>query len=296
MNEDFVDLHIHTNCSDGVFTPKEAVRYACKKGLKAIAITDHDTTKGIDEALDEGKKTGVEIIPGIELAAELNEFKKSEMHILGYYINHKDEKLNEFLDILMDSRRKRAITILEKLNDLNIKLETKEIDDKIKSGSSIGRLHIAKQLLKQGFASTIPEVFQKYLGIGKAAYVPKFKLKPEEAIKIILHSGGIPVLAHPYYGHYSNKNLLKRLIKEGLAGIEVWHTNHSPSIIKRFQEISKELNLIATGGSDCHGAINGREAIMGTLKISYKTVEDLKNYLKIRNNDTKNILQVKDNE
>lgn len=285
QKEFFVDLHIHTSFSDGVFSPTQVVAYASQVGLSAISITDHDTVDGVQEAIDAGKKYGVEVIPGIELSAELDNITKTEMHILGYYINWKSKSFNEALAVFKKVRIQRAKDIFEKLKTLNINLQPEglisDMGDKI-----IGRLHFAKALLEKKYVSSISEAFQKYLGLDKPAYVPKHYISPKDAISLIIKAGGIPVLAHPYYGHYSNKNIFKGLINDGLMGIEAWHNRHPQNIVKKFLGIAEDMNLIATGGSDCHGGYGNELPLMGKIKVPYSVVEALEE--KKRQLDKKN--------
>jgi hypothetical protein len=276
-NIKYVDLHIHTNYSDGTFTPEEAVQNAKKVGLTAIAITDHDCVAGIDAAMAEGERIGVEVISGVELSTEIDCPERSEMHILGYLLNWKNAQLQESLSLFQKSRQKRANQINDKLSKMGLLLGKEKLDELSKI-HCVGRLHFAKALLEAGYVATLNEAFQKYLSFGKPAYVPKFHLKPEEAISLILKTGGIPVLAHPYYGHYSNKNMLNSLVRSGLAGIEVWHSRHGESTVNNFLKLTKELNLLATGGSDCHGVFGGEPAAMGRIKIPYSVVENLKKH------------------
>ncbi|MBR4633143.1 MAG: PHP domain-containing protein [Elusimicrobia bacterium] len=275
QKEYFVDLHIHTCFSDGIFTPEQVVEYSSRVGLSAISITDHDTVDGVQRAVEAGKKYGVEIISGIELSAELDNVTRTEMHILGYYVNWKSKSFNDALAVFKKVRIQRAKGIFEKLKNLNIELDPEGlisgVGDKV-----IGRLHFAKALLEKKYVSSISEAFQKYLGLDKPAYVPKHYLSPKDAISLIIRAGGIPVLAHPYYGHYSNKNIFKGLINDGLMGIEAWHTSHPQHIIKKFLSIADEMNLVATGGSDCHGAY-GKNAtpLIGKMKVPYSVLEAL---------------------
>jgi predicted metal-dependent phosphoesterase TrpH len=277
-NAKFVDLHIHTNFSDGSFYPEEAVEYASKIGLSAIAITDHDSVDGIESALEAGKKFDVEIIPGIELSAELQAASSSsEIHILGYYLNCKSDLLMEKLEELKKQRYLRALEILKKLKAVGVVLD----DDFVVNSKSkaLGRLHFAQKLLEEGFVSNVQEAFQKYLSQGRAAFVPKVSFPVKDAIKLILDSDGIPVVAHPYYIYNNDvEKIFDELSSNGLAGIEVWHTKHNAKSVKKFLRISQKLGLIATGGSDCHGKFNFEPIIMGSLRISYSTVDNLKKH------------------
>ena len=287
--EFFVDLHIHTNYSDGVFTPSEAVAYASKVGLSAISITDHDTIDGIEEALNAGKHCGVEVIPGIELSAELDNITKTEMHILGYYINWKSQAFTDALSVFKRVRVQRAKEIFAKLDFMGIKLNPEGLIVNV-GKKVIGRLHFAKALLEGKYVTSISDAFQKYLGLDKPAYVPKHYITPADAISLIIRAGGIPVLAHPYYGHYSNKNIFKGLINDGLMGIEAWHNRHPQHIVKKFLSIAEEMNLIATGGSDCHGAYGDDIPIMGKIKVPYSVVETLEEKKRQLDEKNKNVL------
>lgn len=286
QKEFFVDLHIHTNFSDGVFTPTQVVEYASQVGLSAISITDHDTVSGVEEAIEAGKKYGVEVIPGIELSAELDNITRTEMHILGYYVNWKSKAFNDALAIFKKVRKQRAKDIFAKLKALNINLNPEGLIERI-GDRIVGRLHFAKALLEKKYVSTISEAFQLYLGLDKPAYVPKYYVSPKDAISLIIRAGGIPVLAHPYYGHYSNKNIFKGLINDGLMGIEAWHNRHPQHIVKKFLSIADDLDLIATGGSDCHGVYgNETSPLIGKVKVPYSVVEALEE--KKRQLDEKN--------
>lgn len=270
-----IDLHVHTTCSDGTFTPEEAVQCAARFGLAAIAITDHDSLDGIPAALEEGKRSGVEVIAGVELSAEVHNIERSEMHILGYFVNWHNAVLQDQLALFRNARKKRAEEILRKLAEAGAPLD----DERLLAnpgGRAIGRLHIAKALIEKSHVRTINDAFHLYLGVGKPAYVPKFRLTPDQAIKLILRSGGIPVLAHPYYGHYSNRNILHGLLNSGLKGIEVWHSKHSPSTSDMFLKLARELNLLPTGGSDCHGPYSDDPPLMGNIKVEYSVLESLK--------------------
>jgi len=273
----YVDLHIHTNWSDGSLTPSEVVGYAAKMKLAAISITDHDSVDGIDEAVEAASKTSLEVIPGIELSSEVGNSQKAEMHILGYYIDYKSPKLNETLDIFKKTRLERAHEILKRLKKLGINLQDESfIENAGNAGKkSIGRLHFAKALLEEGFVGSVPEAFNRFLAPDKPAYVPKYYMTASEAIKLIRSVGGVPVMAHPYYTHYNDKEMLRSLVNDGLMGIEAWHIKHPDSMVKKFLNIAQEFDLIATGGSDCHGPYKNEPPVMGKVKVPYSAVENL---------------------
>ena len=276
VQEFFVDLHVHTNFSDGALSPSETVELASKLKLAAISITDHDTVDGFEEAFEAGKKFGVEVISGVELSSELETLKKHETHILGYYVNTKSKTLQDTLNIFKKTRIKRANEILKKLSGLGVNLKSEELLKDADKGV-IGRLHFAKAIVEEEFAANISDAFYKYLSPDKPAYVPKMVISPKDAIELIIKAGGIPVLAHPYYGHYCNKNVLKGLINDGLMGIEAWHIKHPASVVKKFLALASELDLIPTGGSDCHGPFKEEAAVLGKVKVPYSVVEALEN-------------------
>ena len=274
MSELYVDLHIHTNWSDGSFTPSEVVEYASKMKLAAISITDHDAVDGIDEAVKAASKTSLEVIPGIELSSEVGNSQKAEMHILGYYIDYKSAKLNEVLNIFKKARLERAHEILSRLKKLGIVLHDESFIENA-GKKAIGRLHFAKALLEEGVVGSVPEAFNRFLAPDKPAYVPKYHMTASEAIKLIRSVGGVPVMAHPYYTHYNDKEMLRSLVNDGLMGIEAWHIKHPDSMVKKFLNIAQEFDLIATGGSDCHGPYKNEPPAMGKIKVPYSVVENL---------------------
>ncbi|MDR2067139.1 MAG: PHP domain-containing protein [Endomicrobium sp.] len=278
MNQDhkFIDMHIHTNYSDGAFSPTEVIEYASKVELLAISITDHDCVSGIDEALSVAKKNNIEVIPGIELSCQVeNCLQKMEMHILGYFIDYKSKKLQNILSTFKQTRYARALTILDKLKEHNIVFKDKIFIQNAQN-QSIGRLHFAKALVMEGFVGSVQEAFQRYLSYDKPAYVPKHYMSPIEAIELILSVGGLPVMAHPYYMHYNDKDMLKNLVDNGLAGIEVWHVKHTDGLVKKLLALAREFNLIVTGGSDCHGPFKKDIPTMGRIKVPYYVLDELK--------------------
>lgn len=275
----YIDLHIHTTESDGSLTPSQVVRYAKEKGLKAIAITDHDTIHGNEEAIKEGISAGVEVIPGVEISVD---YSPGTMHMLGYFITTEDPILNEKLTLLQDSRADRNPKIIEKLNKLGLSLTYDEVVQ-VSGGGQVGRPHIAQILMKKGYTKSIKEAFDKYLGKGAPAYLDKFRLSAVEAITMITDAGGIPVLAHPFTLHLKSSDeldaLLKKLVNQGLQGLEVYYSEHDERKTSSYRLLAKRYNLAITGGSDFHGK-NMKGIDLGTgrgnLKIPYTVLENLK--------------------
>ena len=275
----YIDLHIHTTESDGSLTPSQVVHYAKEKGLKAIAITDHDTIHGNEEAIKEGISEGVEVIPGVEISVD---YSPGTMHMLGYFITTEDPILNEKLTLLQDSRADRNPRIIEKLNKLGLSLTYDEVVQ-VSGGGQVGRPHMAQVLMEKGYIKSIKEAFDKYLGKGAPAYLDKFRLSAVEAITMITDAGGIPVLAHPFTLHLKSSDeldaLLKKLVNQGLQGLEVYYSEHDERKTSSYKLLAKRYNLAITGGSDFHGK-NIKGIDLGTgrgkLKIPYTVLENLK--------------------
>lgn len=268
-----IDLHIHTTASDGLLTPKKVIYWAHKKNLKAVAITDHDTTNGIQEALIAGRRYNITVVPGIEINTNLNAL---EIHILGYYINYKDKEFQNCLSEIRNARYHRAEKIINRLKQLGIMITMDEVVNTADT-ATIGRPHIARVLEKHHYVKNKKEAFEKYIGEGKPAFVERYKITPIEAIKTILDNGGIPVLAHPgLINTNSTTTLIKELVKAGLQGIEVIYTKHSKDTQKYFYNIAKQYHLLITGGSDCHGDLHGGQPILGSLDIDKKYLDLLK--------------------
>ncbi|MBA1333929.1 MAG: putative metal-dependent phosphoesterases (PHP family) [Firmicutes bacterium] len=266
------DLHLHTNKSDGLLTPTELVRLASENNLKAIAITDHDSIDGIQEALDAGSNFDLEVIPGIEFNTDAD---NGELHMLGYFIDHHNEELVEFIKRLKTARFERIKSMVEKLRGLGIEVSLESILSKTEDKAALGRPHIARALVDMGYVESIKDAFNKYIGSGCPAYVARYKLKPSEAIEIIKIAGGVPVLAHP--GLLSSLLYIDMCIDEGIQGIEVYHSKHTKLETEKFIRIAEEFSLIPTGGSDCHGECTASgQYLIGTVTVSYDIVESLK--------------------
>ncbi|HHT9117659.1 MAG TPA: transcription antitermination factor NusB [Candidatus Hypogeohydataceae bacterium YC38] len=241
------DLHVHTICSDGTSTPEEVVEEAARIGLKTVGITDHDSIEAIRPAQRAGLKKGVHVIPGIELSGY---YEPSEVHILGLFINIEDKALLDKLQEMRRDRVSRVSAMVEKLRPLGIKIEAQEILD-VAGGSPPGRMHVAEALLKKGYCADYQEAFQRYIGDEGPAYVPKKTITPQEAVELILCTGGAPVYTHP--GLTKRDDLIPHLVESGIQAIEVYYPNHTPEMVERYLRIAKQYDLLVTGGSDFHG-------------------------------------------
>lgn len=275
MTERFADLHLHSTLSDSTFTPKEVIERAKKAGLSAVAITDHDCVDAIEPAFKIAKSHNIELIPAVELSSEN---KEDEAHILGYFIDWQDKWLLDNLEKMQICRIERVKKMAEKLKNHGIDIDVDEIF-KLSGGGSVGRLHIAQVMLKEGYVPDIKEAFRKYIGNNAPCYVSKFKLSPKEAIKIVHRAGGISILAHPVV--LKGERILYDMIDDGINGIEVYHPDHSQADAIYFLKFATKHKLLVTGGSDCHGL--GKERILiGSIKIPYELVDRLKDAVKRR--------------
>ncbi|WP_168190019.1 PHP domain-containing protein [Caloramator sp. E03] len=265
------DLHIHSTASDGLLDPNKIFEVAKKKGLKGFSITDHDTVYALDTCNSLSKKYKIDFIPGIELSTYFNEL---EVHILGYYIDYKNEELLEFLSYIQQSRIQRINKMVERIKDLGYDISIEEIrlqaDSKTKS---LGRPHIGRLLVKKGYFKDTIEAFENLLERGKPGYVERYKLSTEDAIALIKKVGGLPVIAHPFViDEKLNLNDIKQLIikfKEcGAIGIEVFHSLQNNKQSEFLYKIALENDMVITGGSDCHGILNNGEYLLGNYGIN----------------------------
>jgi hypothetical protein len=261
------DLHIHTTFSDGTHSPEEVVRQAKKAGIKSIAITDHDVVEGIQPAIDEG---GVEIIPGIEFTTEAYD---TEIHILGYFIDHRNAQLLETLARIQRGREERIFKICEKLKKLGVDLKPEKVFE-IAGHRAAGRPHVARALVEGGYVADFKEAFNRYIDFHGPAYVSHYKLSPQEAVRLIIAAKGIPVYAHPAVSNCDR--IIPELMSVGLAGIEVYYTGHKQNQTRHYLNLARKYGLLVTGGSDYHGFKSGREVELGELTIPDELVDKLR--------------------
>ena len=279
-----IDLHTHSRHSDGSLSPRQLVQLAKERRLRAIALTDHDTVAGVEEALEAGNELGVEVVPGVEISAQ---HPPGTMHILGYYINASNGRLLEALKKLQQARAARNPKIIERLQALGLEISTTEVLDL--SAGQVGRPHIARALVNKGYVSSIEQAFSLYLKKGAVAYVEKFRFPPKETIAMIRGAGGIAVLAHPFTLGMAKPEELFQLLGElgemGLEGVEVYYPDHTAEIAVLYEDVAKRLGLVCTGGSDFHGNFRDHSYLGNTLLgkgLDYKILQDLRARLQER--------------
>ena len=264
-----IDLHTHTRYSDGHYTPEELIIKAKENGIDVISITDHDTVDGISEAIEAGKKNGVEVIPGLEISSDIRD---REVHLLAYFFDPLNKELEEYLKFFRAERIKRAVRIIEKLNALGLGLTIENVME-IAKNSAVGRPHIAKAMVKSGLVSNYFEAFSKYIGNGCPAYERKVHVSPRSAFKIISDAGGLSFIAHP--GNLPD-TIMVELIEAGLDGIEVVHPSHLPHQVKHYRGIVNEFFLLESGGSDFHGGERNDYANLGKYTVSHTKIEAMR--------------------
>jgi predicted metal-dependent phosphoesterase TrpH len=273
-----LDLHLHTTHSDGSLPPAAVLSLAHKAGVTALAITDHDITTGIPEALQAGASLGIEVIPGVEISSR---FGESELHILGYFLDWQDPAFNARLAGLRASRHSRNPQIIERLRAMGHDITYDEVRE-LAGTESVGRPHIARVLMNKGYVKSAKEAFDRFLAQGKPAYVPRELPDPAEAIAWIRAAKGVPVLAHPLWAKQNGEGLFAlcgRLKTEGLGGMEVHYSTHNPKQTAELLDIAKRLDLLVTGGSDFHGLTKPDIEVgvgRGGLTVPTKLLEPLK--------------------
>ncbi len=247
------DLHTHSTCSDGTATITENVKLALERALEGIAVTDHDTTEGFEEAFAAAAGTDLEIVPGIEFSAE---YEGASLHVLAYWIDPADAALQAELRRLTDTRFRRGEMMVGKLQDLGYDISFERVRE-IAGGGLIARPHVAKAMVEAGIVPTEKEAFERYISDDGIAYVPKHALDPVASVDLIDGAGGVCVLAHPgmWKGQGSVPDvLIEQMAEAGMAGLEVDHPDHDTEQRAYYHDLAARLNLVATGASDCHGA------------------------------------------
>ena len=274
-----IDLHAHTTASDGALSPTELVEEAARVGLAAVAVSDHDTVEGVAEALEAGKRLGVEVVPGVEFSIKHN--TGGHFHLLGLLIDHTDPVLIAALDRVARSRADRNRIIVDKLNKLGMDLTLEEVLA-ISTRGNTGRPHIGQALVDRGYVADITEAMEKYIGNGRPAYESRYRPLPEEAIQFVHQAGGLAVLAHPVSTTLEGPKLKARLAylqEHGLDGVEVFCPSQDEVFRLEVRAMAESLGLLITGGSDFHGRYKPDIALgfgRGDLRNGYELLERLK--------------------
>jgi 3',5'-nucleoside bisphosphate phosphatase len=265
-----VDLHSHTTASDGTLSPRELVLAAVRHGVTVLAVTDHDSTDGLGEAMAEAAQhPPLTIVPGLEINCDV---EGAEVHVLGYFVAHDAPWFQDFLREQRAERVARIHRIAERLAELGMPIDPAEVFAIVGEGSP-GRPHVAQVMVKRGYVKSIREAFDKYLRASGPANVPRRRLTPVEAVQVIRRANGVPVLAHP--GLAERDELIPELVASGLKGIEVYYAEHSAAQVTNYLDLCRRHRLIATGGSDYHGPQSGRANPLGHPPVPWSAWEDL---------------------
>jgi len=268
----YIDLHTHSTASDGIYSPADLLQRAYEVGLRVLALTDHYTTAGLDEASRAAQHLGIDLIPGIEINTDVG---KEEIHVLGYYLEYQRPEFQDILQVLRDARVHRGQRMVELLNEQRIYITWERVRQ-IAQGA-VGRPHVAGALIEAGYAQSIGEAFDKYIGKGCPAYVPRYKLAPVDAIRLIRSANGLPVMAHPITvpGLDELRRWLPELVPEGLVGLETYYGPYTPEQVQELHELADQYHLIPTGGSDFHGP-DIHPTPLGGRFVPFEAVERLK--------------------
>ena len=275
-----IDFHLHTRHSDGTFAPEEVIRRAKSLKMTAISITDHDTVSALPAARRAaGPSTGsgqdLEILTGIEMTAVSH---GRELHVLGYGFRDEDLGVQDYIRRAQERRHGRIHRMIDQLNARGIEITRAEVEKIAGEATSIGRPHLAEALLKKGVVHSLNEAFDRYIGDHAPCFVKQAILTTADAARLIRQAGGVAVLAHPY--RMVEDEWIPQLAADGIQGIEVYHSDHNPATTRHYLKIAQELNLLITGGSDCHGFRKAKGPLIGTVKVPDSCLENLKQTLK----------------
>jgi 3',5'-nucleoside bisphosphate phosphatase len=258
-----IDLHTHSRASDGEFAPAELASRAAAAGIGVWGLTDHDTVAALPEAAEAARRHGVRFVPGIELSAFLD---AKEIHLLGHFIDPAHPSMRSFEDFLAVRRRIRMEQMVEKLARIGVKVRAEDIE-RHSGGKTIGRPHVAKAIVEAGAAATVKEAFDRFIGEGRAAYVQRYRLEVDEAVRLVRGAGGTTTIAHPGVSKLERHQLV-RLRAAGVDGLEVHHADHVPSQREKYLAIARELDLVPTAGSDYHGVTISPDRRLGEITMA----------------------------
>lgn len=254
-----IDLHLHSTASDGINAPEVVVRLGHAAGLAALALTDHDTVDGIPAAQDEARRLGIRLVPGVELSAYED---RHEVHLLGLHLTRLDEMQRQ-LAVFRDARRERAEQMVERLNAIGVRITFDDVLSEA-AGAALGRPHVARALVQNGWARDLRDAFDRYLGAGRPAFLEKRRILIGEAIALVHSCGGIAVLAHP--GGEGTRERIAALVSLGLDGVEVMHPSHGAEDRARLGALVAHFDLVPSGGSDAHGGADTTR-VVGAMRV-----------------------------
>lgn len=272
-----IDLHMHSIFSDGTYTPEELIEEGAKAGLKAMALTDHDTVGGVPRFQAAAAAAGMRVFTGVEVSSDV---AQGTMHVLGYGVDPKSASLIQHLDWIRQGRDERNQEILQKLNRLGLHVSYREVAS-YAGADVVGRPHFAQALIAKGYARDKKDAFDRYLARGKPAYAERRRLDPSATMELIRSSGGVPVLAHPFTLKLQGaqmKRALRDLADIGLMGLEVYYSEHTPEMQRTYARLARDLGLLATGGSDFHGAVSPDVRLgrgFGSLQVPDEVADQL---------------------
>lgn len=271
MRTPYADLHMHTAYSDGQLPPRALVHKARQRGLKVIAVTDHDSIAAWPELRRASAEAGgPTVVPGVELSVSVDD---REVHLLGYFFDPDHQALNDHLNAFAQARHDRAVQMTRQLQEAGVGLSFEAVLDEVAEDAVIGRPHVAMALVEAGHVADVDEAFDRYLRDGKVAYVAKPAFPAEEALRMLHDAGGIGVLAHP--SHWTSSHTIRHLVDAGMDGIEVIHPSHDASLRAYYQRLARDYRLLTTGGSDFHGHRPHDDEHFGRLGISQPAWERL---------------------
>jgi predicted metal-dependent phosphoesterase TrpH len=264
------DLHLHTTCSDGTLSPTELTHLAKVQGLRAFALTDHDTLEGIAEAESAAEALGIHVVPGVEVSANHGEVA---VHVLGLFVDYEQPWLERFFAEARQRRIDRIHAIVRKLAKVGVEVSPEAVFARSRHGT-VGRPHVAEVLVATGAVKTMAEAFERFLADDGPAYVGYKKVTLEDACDLIRRAKGVASLAHPV--HYDKDGLIPDMVSSGLQAIEVYHKDHSPAQIKQYAKLAADLGLLATGGSDFHRPDGAGSSVLGCPHITEERFEALR--------------------
>ncbi|MGM9670830.1 MAG: PHP domain-containing protein [Oscillospiraceae bacterium] len=278
---DWIDLHVHTLASDGSDTPAEVVRKAAELGLRAVAVTDHDTFAGLPEAIEAGARYGVEVVPGVELSTI---YDGVEVHVLGYYMDAGHPRLRAMMARATAERNARNETMVQRLHDAGYPVTMDALHAEFPGQTMLGRPHISEYLMRRGYVASVQDGMKNLLGRGKPFYVARYNIPLEESVETLRAAGGLPVVAHLFKYRYTPEQLTAMVdaaTAAGAVGLEAMYTNYTPEQEQAVRVLAAERGLLCTGGTDYHGARKPDIALgrgFGNLRVPYALLEGLKEY------------------